>query len=81
MSYYSSTSLDTIEDALARLFQELPNKEMLTALLQPVQVNNPRWSELEVCKYVLSRLEVAKRDRRGAEDEEIFQELLGRFSG
>jgi hypothetical protein len=81
MSYYSSTSLDTIEDALARLFQELPNKEMLTALLRPVQVNNPRWSELEVCKYVLSRLEVAKRDRRGAEDEEIFQELLGRFSG
>jgi hypothetical protein len=81
MSYYSSTSLDTVEQAVVRLFQELPNQEMLMALLTSVQGNYPRWSELEVCKYVLSRLEVAKRDRREAEDAEIFQVLLGQFSG
>jgi hypothetical protein len=69
-------TIDTVEVACYCLHQHLPNSQLLEHLFAIASRQYPRWTQLELLKFLLGRLEVAHRSKRDWTDQTLYETVL-----
>jgi hypothetical protein len=65
-------TIDTVEIAVYFLYQYLPNTQYLDHLFTLVYQQYPRWTELELLKFLLGRVEVTRRSQPEWTDHDLY---------
>jgi hypothetical protein len=73
---YDFYHIDTVEIACYCLHQHLPNPQLLEHLFASASRQYPRWTQLEVLKFLLGRLEVAHRSKPDWTDQTLYETVL-----
>jgi hypothetical protein len=68
--------IDTVEIACYCLHQHLPNSQLLDHLFAIASRQYPLWTQLEVLKFLLGRLEVAHRSKPDWTDQTLYETVL-----
>jgi hypothetical protein len=73
-------TINTVEVACYYLHQHLPNPQLLEHLFAIAIRQYPRWTKLEVLKFLLGRLEVAHRSKPDWTDQTLYETVLAQIA-
>jgi hypothetical protein len=72
-------TIDTVEAACYYLYQHLPNSQLLDHLFAIASRKYPQWTQLELLKFLLGRLEVAHRGKQDQTDQILYEAVLAQI--
>jgi hypothetical protein len=69
-------TIDTVEIACQFIYQQISEAHYLQDLYDRLAQKHPHWTQLEILKYLLARLEVARRGKQDWPDQRIYELVL-----
>jgi hypothetical protein len=74
-------TIDTVEIACYFIYQQISEPHYLENLYDRLAQKHPHWTQLEILKYLLGRLEVTRRSKQDWPDQRIYEIVLQEIIG